>query len=225
MIKIARLTFNPFGENTYLLIAENSNTIIVDAGCHNDLEYSKLASYIETNNLKPTMTLNTHAHIDHILGVNFVKEKWGVKWGLSPLDSPVLDMAGVSASMYGFELESTPTVDFALNDGDEISLGGDIIKVIATPGHSAGGVCFYIPSSGALIVGDTLFRGSIGRTDLPTGDYDALMSSIAKKLLPLGDDLHVLSGHGDSTTIGEERNKNPFVTEFLTGTTDTITEQ
>ncbi len=225
MLKIARLTLNPFGVNTYILSAESGDAIIVDAGCSNNHEREQLIKYVERNQLRPVMTINTHAHIDHIVGVDAVKEAFGIEWGLAEAGSIMLGGAMVSAQMYGFEMHEAPRVDFTLSDGQEIALGEDIIRVISTPGHSAGGVCFYVPSCEVLISGDTLFRGSIGRTDLPTGDYNALMESIVTKILPLGDDIQVLPGHGDSTTIGTERNTNPFVTEYLSGTTDTIQER
>lgn len=219
------MSFNPFGVNTYILSAENGDAIIVDPGNSNTRENDQLLGYIQTNGLRPVMAINTHAHIDHIVGVDFVKTVFDVKWGVAEADSVILEGAMMSAQMYGFEMQSTPVADFALTDAEEIALGEDVVRVVATPGHSVGGVCFYIPSCGVLISGDTLFRGSIGRTDLPTGDYNALMKSIATKVLPLGDDVQVLPGHGDTTSIGTERNTNPFVTEFLSGTTDNIQEK
>ncbi len=223
MIKIARLTLNAFGENTYILIGDNNHCIIVDAGCNNPKEEEQIMNFIASNSLSPIKAINTHAHLDHICGVNFLKNQYGIEWGVSDKDSAVLGMAQQSAMLYGFDMGDTPVADFSFSDGDKIELDGDEIEVIATPGHSAGGVCFYMPSSGILISGDTLFRGSIGRTDLPTGDYDELMKSIVTRILPLGDSVKVLAGHGDSTTVGEEKVSNPFVSEYLTNSIDQIT--
>ncbi len=223
MIKIAKFEFNGFGVNTYLIISEGGECIIVDAACNSPKEREVLTKYIAEAGLKPILAINTHGHVDHICGVNFVKETFGIEWALAQSELPVLEMADMSATLYGFDLGgAVPSVEQYLTDGQTIELGDSTIEIIATPGHSAGGVCIYIPSSNVVITGDSLFKGSIGRTDLPTGDYDVLMDSIVNKILPLGDNVQVLPGHGPHSTIGSEKTQNPFVSEFLTGTTNTI---
>ncbi len=224
MLKIAKFEFNNFGVNTYLIIDSESNCIVVDAACNSKAEREAFTNYISDNKLKPILAINTHGHVDHICGVNFVKDTFGIQWAISQEEVPVLEMAEMSASLYGFDLGgSTPSVDRYLSEQEKIELAeGEFIEIINTPGHSAGGVCFYIPSISTLITGDTLFKGSIGRTDLPTGNYETLMSSISERILPLGDDVRVLPGHGPHSSIGDERTQNPFLTEYLTGTTNTI---
>ncbi len=214
-MKIATFVFNPFGVNTYLLIAENNNTIIVDAACSNSSERQALKDYITKNQLHPTLAINTHGHIDHICGVEWVKNQYNIEWGANPAEEKVLRLAPASAQMYGFELNSAPTIDKPLKDGDTITLHNEEIKVLSTAGHSIGGLCFYIPSINVVITGDTLFKESIGRTDLPTGDYDQIMRSIKEVIVPLGSDVQVLPGHGSHTTIAQEMIRNPFITETL----------
>ncbi len=215
MMKIATFSFNPFGVNTYLLIGENGGCVVVDCACSNSVEREQLRQYIEKNSLKPVLALNTHSHIDHICGVRWLKDEYSVEWGLHPDDSTVLAVAEVSAVAYGFEWGGAPVPDIELTDEWEFDLGGEKVRVIHTPGHSAGGVCFYVESAGVLITGDTLFKESIGRTDLPTGDYDVLMESIFKKILTLPSDTQVLPGHGPHSTIGVEAQRNPFITDLI----------
>lgn len=216
MIKIARLSYNPLGENTYLLSADDGKTIIVDAGCCNEAEQNSLASYIEKNNLQPVMLLLTHAHPDHVVGVGWAKERYGAPVALHSDDNPLLAEAHTMGKMFGFQMEQLKA-DVSLDENCPIELGDSKIEVLHTPGHTRGGVCFYLPAEGVLLSGDTLFAGSIGRTDLPGGDYDSLMQSIIGKLLPLGGGVRVLPGHGGETTIAHELNTNPFITEVLDG--------
>lgn len=216
MIKIARFTFNPLGENTYLLIAEGGECLIVDAGCCNEAEQKSLADYIATHNLRPTMSILTHAHPDHAVGAGWVKELYNVPLALHSADNELLSQVHLHGLMFGFSIEPL-TADVDLAEQTTIEFGGEKIEVVHTPGHSQGCVCLYMPAQGVLISGDTLFAGSIGRTDLPGGDYDSLMASIIGKILPLGGDVRVLPGHGRETTIAQEVNTNPFITEVLDG--------
>lgn len=217
MTKIASLTFNPFGENTYVISAESGEAIIVDAGCYSEAERSTLLAYVEKNSLRPVLALNTHAHIDHVCGVEWVKEKFDIPFALHPADQPILESTADYGEALGFKIAKTPTVDRAIADGETIALGNDSIRIIHTPGHTAGGVSIYIESQKMLITGDTLFRESIGRTDLPTGDYPTLMRSIVEKIIPLGPDVKIFPGHGPASDLMHETKRNPFVSEVLSG--------
>lgn len=219
MIKIASLTLNPFGENTYVLSADNGDAIIVDAGCYSAAERQRVAAYIEKNSLHPILALNTHAHIDHVCGVEWVKSEWGIPFALHEADLPILSSMITHGEALGFQISSIPAVEQLLTDGQQIPLGdkGDTIRIIHTPGHSAGGVSIYIESQKMLLTGDTLFDQSIGRTDLPSGDYPTLMRSIVKKLLPLGGDVKIFPGHGGASDLARQITGNPFVSEVLNG--------
>lgn len=217
MIKIATLPFNAFGENTYILIGENKDCFIVDAGCYSTTEKERLKAYLAQNELKPVLAINTHAHIDHVCGVEWVKSEYGVDFALSSEDMPILEGVSTYGEALGFNITSVPSVERELQDGDELELSGDKLQIIATPGHTAGGICIYIPEQKMLVTGDTLFKESIGRTDLPTGNYPDLMTSIIKKLLPLGSDVTFFPGHGPSSTLGFEMERNPFICEVMSG--------
>ena len=216
MIKIARFTFNPLGENTYLLIADGGECLIVDAGCYNEAEQKVLADYIAENNLRPTMSVLTHAHPDHAVGAAWAKQHYNIPLALHSDDAELLAQVHIHGLMFGFSIEPQ-TADVDLAAQKTIEVGGESVEIIHTPGHSQGCVCLYLPQQGVLISGDTLFAGSIGRTDLPGGDYDKLMESIVGKILPLGGGVRVLPGHGRETTIAQEANTNPFITEVLDG--------
>ena len=216
MIKIARFTFNPLGENTYLLIADGGECLIVDAGCCNEAEQKRLADYIAENNLRPIMSLLTHAHPDHAVGAAWAKQYYNIPLALHSDDNELLSQVHLPGLMFGFSIEPQ-TADVDLATLGSIELGGERVEIVHTPGHSQGCVCLYLPQQGVLISGDTLFAGSIGRTDLPGGDYDKLMESIVGKILPLGGGVKVLPGHGRETTIAQEANTNPFITEVLDG--------
>ena len=216
MIKIARFTFNPLGENTYLLIADGGECLIVDAGCCNEAEQKRLADYIAGNNLRPIMSLLTHAHPDHAVGAAWAKQYYNIPLALHSDDNELLSQVHLHGLMFGFSIEPQ-TADVDLATLGSIELGGERVEIVHTPGHSQGCVCLYLPQQGVLISGDTLFAGSIGRTDLPGGNYDKLMESIVGKILPLGGGVKVLPGHGRETTIAQEANTNPFITEVLDG--------
>lgn len=217
MIKIATMVMNPFGENTYILYNEANEAIVVDAGIYSEPEKVRFAAFVEKNKLKPILALNTHAHIDHICGVQWIKETYGVPFALHTEDLPILGSVASYAASLGFQIQDAPVVDIQITDGQEIKLGQDTIRVIHTPGHTAGGVSLFIEAQKMLLTGDTLFRESIGRTDLPTGDYNALMRSIVGRLLPLGGDVTFFAGHGGDSTLGYEMQRNPFITEVMSG--------
>ncbi len=216
MAKLARFTFNHFGTNCYILHEESGATLIVDPCFTREEEAAKLTDYIKNNNLTPQVVALTHPHPDHIGGVAFVKRLYNIPLAIHSADSELLAIAPAYGAQMGFAIEpSVAEIDLATTHTLEV--GSMRIEVIHTPGHSKGGVCFYNAADGILISGDTLFAGSIGRSDLLGGDYDELMRSIMDKLLPLGGGVKVYPGHGGDTTIGQEMGTNPFIGEVLDG--------
>ena len=193
---------------------ETKEAVIVDSGCYTDTEKKRLERFIEDNSLKPVKVLLTHLHFDHVLGLDFVTKRWNIDTYLNPDDKEQAAFVPRFCEMMGYVTPPLPEKTIDIHDGDIVRFGRSELKVIATPGHTRGGVCFYSKENNFLISGDTLFAGSIGRTDHPSGDYDALMKGIMTKLLPLGDNVEVLPGHGYLTTIGEERLKNPFLQPY-----------
>ena len=212
MLKVKYFTFNPFAENTYLVFDEATReTAIIDPGCFTDAEQAELEQYIEEHELVPTLLLNTHCHIDHVLGNAYVKRKWDIPFRIHELDRPTLEAIPAYAPVYGFTNYEAATPDEYLTEGESIRIGSFHLKVIFTPGHAPGHVVFYAEDEKFCINGDCLFAGSIGRTDLPGGDFDTLIRSIKTKLFRLPDETVVYCGHGPSTTIKQERQHNPFL--------------
>lgn len=218
MIKIKVFAVNPFREVTYVVSDHTSKEcVIIDAGASEPFEKERIEEYISSNGFKPTMLLNTHCHVDHILAVNYFKNLYNIPFGASMAESEIIAMAEQSALTYGLPTDAdfVPTIDFDPLEQGSVKIGFSELKVIATPGHSIGGVCYFEEQTKALFTGDTLFSGSIGRTDLLTGDYDQLMESIIKVLLPLGGDVTIFPGHGNHSTLAHEAVHNPFVSEVL----------
>ncbi|MEJ5316478.1 MAG: MBL fold metallo-hydrolase [Tenuifilum sp.] len=211
MIAIKQFVFNPFQENTYVLYQPQGEAIVVDAGCSTESEFQELLDFVNSQNLTVKCLINTHCHIDHILGIDKLKKQFGVKAYAHFDDFPLLQMAPAHAMMFGLYLETVPAIDETLSHGDLIELNGDSLKVIHTPGHSRGGLCFYAEQERFILTGDTLFNLSIGRTDLAGGNYETLIKSIREQLMVLPDDVIVYPGHGNSTTIGIEKASNPFL--------------
>ncbi|MBQ3535298.1 MAG: MBL fold metallo-hydrolase [Alistipes sp.] len=215
-MKIARLIFNPIQENTYIIWDDTLEAAVIDAGNMNERENEALAKFIADNGLKPKYALNTHGHFDHLLGVNFLREKYGAKLAMSSKDDFLLKNASVSAELFGVRAGDLPeAIDIDLEGQESISFGATTLKIISVPGHTPGHVAFYEPQSKVLFTGDTLFRESIGRTDLPGGDYSWIMRSIIDNILPLGDEVKIYPGHGDVSDLGHESMYNPFVVEVL----------
>jgi hydroxyacylglutathione hydrolase len=209
MLSIQTFTFNPFQENTYI-ISDGADAVVIDPGNSNKQETSELDQFIAEQNLSIKLLLNTHCHIDHVLGNYHVKEKYKVPFQIHESDLPVLRAVKSYAPNYGFPQYSECLPDSFLKEGDEIILGTTKLKVIFVPGHAPGHIAFYFEQEKKLISGDVLFRHSIGRTDLPGGHFETLIQSIQQKLFALPDDVTVYSGHGPTTTIGEEKVSNPF---------------
>lgn len=212
MARVVRFTFNPFQENTYLVIDQTKQCALFDPGCASEAEKEELAAYISRHELRPVRLINTHCHIDHIFGNAFVAERYGLELEIHRGELPVLEAAPVSAQFFGLPFqEKQIRPGRFLDEGDELRFGDTVLKVLLTPGHSPASLSFYCESDRFLIAGDVLFQGSIGRTDLPGGDMATLLRSIREKLLPLGDDVVVHPGHGPDTTLGQERQSNPFL--------------
>lgn len=211
-MKIKEFRCNPFAENTYLLYDETSEAIIIDCGCLYDDEKTIMANFISKNNLTIKHLINTHLHIDHIFGNEWAARTFGVLPQAHQADEFLIEQAVAQARLFGIYEEVKPqALGKYLNEGDLIRFGNQELQILHVPGHSAGSLCFYSEKEGFVIVGDVLFRGSIGRTDLPGGNYTQLISQIKSKLLTLLDETTVYSGHGISTTIGQERRTNPFL--------------
>lgn len=216
-LNIAAFVFNPFQENTYVLWDETGQCIIVDAGNYSAADDRKLTEFIASKNLTPVMALNTHGHIDHILGVPYVVRTWGVPFALRGEDRFLVDSCIEHGKLYGFQMSDIPVVDRDLKDTQHIRFGNTTLELIHTPGHTPGHICLWNPENRLLLTGDTLFRESIGRTDLPGGDYSWIMASILDKIMPLGGDVEFYPGHGPKSTLGHEALYNPFITEVLNG--------
>lgn len=214
-MNIAKLVFNPIMENTYIVWDDTMECIIIDAGNFSAREDAQLTDFISERGLKPVMAVNTHGHFDHAMGVGYLKETYGVKFACSSKDQFLVDSAQQSGAMFGVKCAPVPAIDIDLDKMDEIAFGVTKLRVIKTPGHTPGHVSLYNEEQKVLFTGDTLFRESIGRTDLPGGDYSWIMTSILEQLVPLGDDVEFYPGHGDKSTIGHETLYNPFVTEVL----------
>ena len=211
MLTVQAFTFNPVQENTYVLYNEKGACCRVDPGCYFAPEEKALTDCIEQNSLTPTLLLNTHCHLDHIFGNRFVAKRYGLLLHLHPKEKPVLDRGPASGQAWGLPFDNYDGELVFMNEGDTIRLGEDELHVLFTPGHSPGSVSFYDKEAKFVIAGDVLFQGSVGRTDLPGGDFSVLEESIKTKLYTLPEDVIVYPGHGESTTIGDEMKTNPFV--------------
>jgi glyoxylase-like metal-dependent hydrolase (beta-lactamase superfamily II) len=209
---IKTFTFNPFQENTFVVHDETGEAAIIDAGCMNDGEKRILKMYFDENKLTLKRVLNTHLHLDHQFGNKWVFETFGVKPEACQADEFLLDNVVNQAKMFGLPWNESPqTLGRYIQENEEIKIGNISFKAIHAPGHSPGSMVFYAENEGVMFAGDVLFKGSIGRTDLPQGDYATLIISITQKLLPLDESTVVYCGHGPTTTIGEEKTYNPFL--------------
>ncbi|MGQ0828047.1 MAG: MBL fold metallo-hydrolase [Bacteroidota bacterium] len=211
MIAIHYFTFGPFQENTYILYDETKECIIIDPGCYDNTERAELATFIADKGLKPVKLINTHCHLDHVFGNGFVADKYKLKLEINKQDQRVLDSFLTTCSLYALNCEASPAPSVYLDEGDVVKFGRSSLEILFTPGHSPGSITFYNREQKFMIAGDVLFYGSIGRTDLPGGNFETLINSIKDKLFPLGDDFKVYSGHGPETNIGFERKNNPFL--------------
>jgi len=211
-LEILRFTYGPFAENTYVVVGPSGRrAMLVDPGFASEPVWEVL----EERGLTVELILNTHGHLDHVAGNAFFKRMSGAPIAIHADDLPFLRNLGAQASMYGLTAEDSPDPDVTLVEGVALPFDGVTFEVIHTPGHSPGGVCLH--RGDQMIVGDTLFRGSVGRTDLPGGDWDTLVASVREKLFRLPDGVRCYPGHEDETTIGRERAGNPFVGDAAVG--------
>lgn len=217
MARVQYFSFSPFSENTYIIYDDSKECIIIDPGCYTEEERQTLSNFISNNDLTPVRLINTHCHLDHVFGNRYVAETYKLPLEIHEGELPVLESVAMVAQMYGIpNVQQSPDADpdKFIKEGDIITFGETKLSVLFTPGHSPASVSFYCKEDDFLIGGDVLFQGSIGRTDLPGGNYDTLLQSIISKFLPLPDQVVVYSGHGNPTTIGAERKSNPFILNY-----------
>jgi glyoxylase-like metal-dependent hydrolase (beta-lactamase superfamily II) len=211
MLRIQKFIFNAFQVNCYILVEESGECVIIDAACYENNEKQEVKDFIEKNNLKLVRNLNTHCHIDHIFGNSFIAKTFGISPEYHEDSVPLLVPASEIAGSFGYTINDIPAPAGYLKDNEKITFGTSVLEVLHTPGHADGSVCFYNRQQGFVITGDVLFRDTIGRTDLPSGNFDLLMKSIREKLFTLPDKTIVYAGHGPETTIGYEKLNNPFI--------------
>ncbi|MBS1507703.1 MAG: MBL fold metallo-hydrolase [Bacteroidetes bacterium] len=210
MLSIQTFTFNAFSENTYVVSDETKEAVIIDPGCYTREEQQELTSFVESNGLKIKFILNTHCHVDHVLGNYFAKEKFKAPLLIHQIEDAQLRAVKNYAPVYGFTSYAPAEPDQFIGETDVIEFGNSSWKIFFLPGHAPGHIGFYDEKEKVIFAGDVLFAGSIGRTDLPGGNFDTLIKSIHQKLFVLPDDVEVFPGHGPTTTIGEEKVSNPF---------------
>lgn len=211
MINVKTFVFNDFQMNTYVLSDESDECIIIDPGCQDSNEFQLLFNFLKEKNLKPLKIVNTHGHIDHILGCARVSSELDIPFLLHKADELFVLGAKEQAMMFGLYIETVPEINAYLDTEEPIKFGNSIVNMLHVPGHSPGSIVFYSEQNKFLITGDVLFNGSIGRTDLPMGNYEQLITGIKNKLLVLPHETLVYPGHGPTTTIGVEYDTNPFL--------------
>jgi len=212
MAQIHLFTNNPYQENTYILYDETGECAIIDPGMETAGEQNAVVNFIRDNKLKPILLLNTHCHIDHVLGNKFIFEMYGLKPQFHQGELPVIEAVVFYAPSMGIRYDVSPLPDDYLPETGTVKFGKTELQLIFAPGHSPAHLCFYDKDANLLVGGDVLFRGSVGRTDLPGGNFTQLMDNIEQKLFTLPDDCTVYPGHGPKTTIGYEKQTNPFLT-------------
>lgn len=212
MIKIEKFVVNPLGENTLVVSDDTGECIFVDPGFYYDEEHDEARAYVAENNLTPVKIVNTHCHFDHIMGVEFIRNEYSIPFCAHPADAFWVERAVDQGRMFGFDMKPVGPIDEPVNDNDIIKFGNTSLRVIPVPGHSPGHIVLYNEEAGVLIAGDVLFYGSIGRTDLPGGSHNDLITNIKERLFVLPADTKVYCGHGPETTLGFEKTSNPFLT-------------
>ena len=211
-MEIQAFQFSPFAENTFLLFDDTKEAVLIDPGCYFPEEKKKLSDFITDKNLKLTKVLYTHCHLDHAFGANYIFNTYkGIPFEGNEAESLFIDSAISHAKTYGLQMEQPPKLTKFITEGDIITFGNTELHIFLIPGHSPGGLCFYNKVQGDLFVGDILFQGSIGRSDLPGGNQFQLINGIKTKLLCLPENVVIYPGHGDFTTIGDEKALNPYL--------------
>jgi len=211
MITLKQFTFNPYQENTYVLYDETGECVIIDPGMYDGAEQNILASWIKDTKLKPVLLLNTHCHLDHVFGNKFVFDNWGLKPQFHKGELYILQAVPGYAPQMGLNYELSPEPEVFLEETGIVTFGNSELELIFAPGHSPAHLCFYAKADGFIVGGDVLFYSSIGRTDLPGGNHQQLLDKIREKLFILPENVEVYPGHGQSTTIGYEKQNNPFL--------------
>lgn len=212
MLTIKKLIFNPFGENTYIVWDKSKEAAIIDPGMMSDYENSAVLKFVTDNQLNLRHLINTHAHIDHIAGNGFVKRTFGLESECNKADEYLAKHVCEQAQMFGLRYNGNPlSIDIHLNDNDTIKIGDENLSVIYVPGHTKGHIALYCRQSDCVFTGDALFRQSIGRTDLPGGDYATLIRSVTGRLMNLPETTTIYPGHGENSTIGFEKANNPYI--------------
>lgn len=211
MLHIKQFGFNDFQVNTYVVYDDTKECLIIDPGMYYENEKTEFEEFISTNELKPVLLLNTHAHIDHIIANKFVADLYHIKLAAHKECEDFLKHAKEYGLTFGIKLDEIKTIDIFIDENTPLRFGTSVLEVFYTPGHADGSLCFYAKEAGFVLTGDVLFYQSIGRTDLPTGNYDLLQESIWSKLFTLPDETTVYPGHGPETAINYEKLHNPFV--------------
>lgn len=212
MIKIESLVFNAFQVNTYLVTDEERNCLVVDPAFYSPEEEAAFDRHIAEKGLNLVGQINTHCHVDHVLGVRYLQQKYQLPLRAHKNEAGLLNNAPLMGEVYGLKVEAIPKIDQEVGDEESLPFNGSTLRAIWVPGHSPGSLSFYSQEGAFVITGDALFQGSIGRTDLPGGDYDTLIHSIRSRLLTLPPETVVYPGHGDPSSIGDEARGNPFLT-------------
>lgn len=211
MLHVKSFTFNPYQENTYLVYTDEGDCAIIDPGMYGSTEEERLRSFITEKALQPSLLLNTHCHVDHVLGNKYIYDTYGLLALFHEGEIPLILEVQNYAPQMGFRYEAAPLGEEFLGEEGNVTVGDEALELIFAPGHSPAHLCFYAKEQGFVIGGDVLFKNSIGRTDLPGGNHQQLLDSIKNKLYSLPDDTVVYPGHGPATTIGEEKRSNPFI--------------
>lgn len=211
-MEVKRFVCNPFQEITYVLFDESKEAVIIDCGCFDEKEQQRIVDFLERKELTLVKVLNTHLHIDHIIGNAFLYEKYNLSPMANEGDIPLYEKTPEQAKMFGFPMEKLPPkLGTPLNDGDTVCFGNTTLNVYQVPGHSPGSICFHNTEEGIIFVGDVIFERSIGRTDLWGGDMNTLLTGIKEKILILPPETVIAPGHGSLTSVGEEKSQNSFL--------------
>lgn len=210
-MNIYRFVFSPISVNTYVVAADNGECAVIDCGCYDEDEFSRLTVFMEEKSLKPVMLLNTHCHLDHIFGNGMMLDRYGLKTKACINEEENRKNSPLHARLYGMEMAAPPEIGEHISDGESVVFAGITLEAIYVPGHTAGSIAWYCKSEGCLFTGDALFAGGIGRSDLPGGNHDQLIRNIKTRLLTLPTETVIYPGHGESSTIGAEKSDNPWL--------------
>ena len=209
-MEVFKIVFSPIEVNTYILSDNSGKCAVIDCGCYKVSEFEKFTRFLENKNLEPVLLLDTHCHLDHIFGNRWFQEKYNIGAYCHPDEKKNRENSVIHAQFFGLEMDIPPEPEGLLTDGQRISFGSVSLLALHVPGHSAGSLAFYCMEEEVVFTGDALFSGSIGRTDLPGGNYEILINSITDKLFVLPPSTTVYPGHGEATTIGKEIKTNPY---------------